>query len=227
MFFLIDKERKILFGWSAKFGCSHVKRMFYFLQGQIDHPLHTSPDYGKLFNIQLNEYKIFIFIRNPYERIVSGFLDKYAEPNGAFYHMWNKDIPLTFNNFVNDLTINTYKHIQRHHFTPQLSEAWHNIIKTQSALKVYDIFEIDYEYLGSIYNKIIPSEIINFRGDHANKKEIVDCAKVYNLLQKDYTDKRPVTASFHNTELANKIHTFYKVDFDFFESIGLTYNVSV
>ena len=32
MFFLVDTNKKIIFGWSAKCGCSHIKTIFWFLQ---------------------------------------------------------------------------------------------------------------------------------------------------------------------------------------------------
>ena len=32
MRFLVDNIRKIIFGWSAKCGCSHIKYIFWFLQ---------------------------------------------------------------------------------------------------------------------------------------------------------------------------------------------------
>jgi hypothetical protein len=35
MYFLIDDNKKIIFGWSAKCGCSHVKYMFKFLTEEI------------------------------------------------------------------------------------------------------------------------------------------------------------------------------------------------
>ena len=46
MFFLVDNNRKVIFGWSAKCGCSHVKIIYWFLQtGKINNPIHTSIDY--------------------------------------------------------------------------------------------------------------------------------------------------------------------------------------
>ena len=45
----MDTELKILFGWSAKCGCSHIKNIFYFLKNKkIDNKIHTLDDYNSL-----------------------------------------------------------------------------------------------------------------------------------------------------------------------------------
>lgn len=59
-----------------------------------------------------NRYKIIIFIRNPYTRIISGFKNKYC--SGRYV--------------VDKLDMNGIKNINSHHFTPQLSEAWNKKI---------------------------------------------------------------------------------------------------
>ena len=32
MYFLIDNKNLIIFGWSAKCACTHIKSIYYFLQ---------------------------------------------------------------------------------------------------------------------------------------------------------------------------------------------------
>ena len=227
MFFLKDPLNKIIFGWSAKSGCSHVKKIYYYLAtNSIYGEIHTMRDCNNIGSIDKN-YKIFIFIRNPYERIISGFLDKYKK-NGIFYNRWNKKIPLTFNNFVDELFTNNYKMIDKHHFTPQLSESWNDNLINNNNLKVYDINNIDYEYIGNLYNKKIPEILLNFRGGHENIKELFDYGqniKIYDLLQEEYDDKKPITKNFYNEDIKNKIYTFYKKDFEYFNSIGFCYDI--
>lgn len=98
MYFLVDNNRKILFGWSAKCGCSHIKRMFYFLKNNKmnNKPIHTHNDYNKLPD-DIENYTTIIISRSPYERIVSGFLDKY-KLGGGFRRLW-KHNTITFSNF--------------------------------------------------------------------------------------------------------------------------------
>ena len=35
MLFFVDKKNLIIFGWSAKCGCTHIKFLYYFLQNDI------------------------------------------------------------------------------------------------------------------------------------------------------------------------------------------------
>ena len=77
MFFTVDNKNKIIFGWSAKCACSHVKNIFLFLQnGFIPEKIHTGKDIHKL-PADIENYTTLIFSRSPYKRIISGFLDKY------------------------------------------------------------------------------------------------------------------------------------------------------
>ena len=93
MYFLIDYEKQIIFGWSAKCGCSHIKNIFWFLKtGKLENKIHTEKDMNKLPNY-INHYTTIIITRNPYKRIISGFLDKYKKMDNTdifgkirFYH---------------------------------------------------------------------------------------------------------------------------------------------
>jgi hypothetical protein len=227
MYFLTDNINKVIFGWSAKCGCSHIKKIFYYLTMNIfEDNLHIDYSGIKLLS---EEYKIFIFIRNPYERIISGFIHKYND-NGSYRKLWDNNIPLTFNNFVNELITDNYKMVEEHHFTPQLSEKWDDSLYNHKNLKIYDINNIDYVYIEKLYNKKIPEILINFKGGHENKKELFDYPKnivIYNILQKDYIDKKPLTKNFYNEDIKNKILSFYKKDFEYFNSIGYKYDIEL
>ena len=83
MKFLISEKNKVIFGWSTKCGCSHVKRLFNYLENDIVidkvHGLKESN-----IGVDTKKYITIIFVRNPYKRLVSGFLDKYGK-NGEFF----------------------------------------------------------------------------------------------------------------------------------------------
>ena len=101
MRFIVDEENKVILGWSAKCGCSHVKKMFRFLQnGKIHNPIHTDLDMNSLPD-EIENYTTIIVGRNPYKRLVSGFLDKY-KPGGEYRHLWKKPA-LTFSSFVSEV----------------------------------------------------------------------------------------------------------------------------
>ena len=232
MFFLKNTNNKVIFGWSGKCGCGHVKKIFkYFITNNIHTQIHVADENNDIGEYD-EDYEIILFIRNPFERLISGFLDKYS-PTGQHIDYWNHNntIPLTFNNFVNELITSRYINIDYPHFTPQLSQAWNDTIKNHKKLKIYDINNIDYSYIEQIFNKKIPNELITFKGGNENKKPFLDLDKInnieiYNLLQTDYIDYRPVTKSFFNKDLEEKVYTFYKKDFDFFSSIGFTFTIT-
>jgi hypothetical protein len=227
MWFLIDEERKIIFGWSAKCGSCHVISIFWFFQnGQTDNEVHTIRDMNGLPE-EIENYEIIIFSRSPYARLVSGFLEKYKE-NGQCRHMW-KNEKLTFENFVAKLNVSNWNEIDEHHFTPQTSECF-NEEKVRNAKKVtiFDINKINYSYLENIYDKIIPSDLKNNKGGHAttNKGDI----KIENLARMEINDiykqkQIPYYFKFYekNSEIVNIVKKFYENDFLFFQKYNINY----
>lgn len=224
MFFLIDKKKRIIFGWSAKCGCSHVKNMFNFLTNKSNTKRLHVGSYNKL-PLDHYKYKIIIIIRNPYERIVSGFLNKYCSGKRKLHNISPNQ--LTFKKFVNELNKNGLTNIDRHHFTPQLSEAWNSKIKIH---RIYDIKKIDYAYIEKLYKTKIPQEIISFRGRHfgwhytKNNKPCTEYKYVFNLPYHKYSHTKPKTKQFYNPRLAAKVAMFYRKDFHFFKSLDFHYN---
>ena len=169
MYFLIDHKLKIIFGWSAKCGCSHVKKLFWYLKtNDENHKIHTNKDISNL-PIDINNYITIIISRNPYERIISGFLEKYNENGNLRKKLW-KHNEITFSKFVSELLKNDWKMIDKHHFTPQTTEFFNdNKILKSKQLKIYDIKNIDYNFIENLYNKKIPENVLNFRGEHVRK----------------------------------------------------------
>ena len=155
MLFLVDSDRKIIFGWSGKCGCTHVKKIFYYFQnGRVDNGVHKPEEYEKKELYFDESYYICLFIRNPYERLVSGFLDKYSSKESRFVRsQWKPSLELTFQNFVHDLTRNGFQTLNIHHFTPQLSESWNDSIKNHQNLFIFDINSVPYDFLESIFEK--------------------------------------------------------------------------
>jgi hypothetical protein len=137
MLFFIDYENKIIFGWSAKCGCSHVKNIFFFLTtNNIPEYIHN-PENDSLPD-DIENYTTIIIIRNPYKRLVSGFLDKYSE-YGEFRKYWLLPT-LVFSQFVDELInnfeLNVYikKEIEKKIFEECYYLKYYKSIK---ALKIY------------------------------------------------------------------------------------------
>jgi len=209
MYFLTDNNKKVIFGWSAKCGCSHIKNLFYYLTNQNTKDLHR--EYTGFSNdSNIDDYTIILVIRNPYERIVSGFLNKY-NITGSFRKMWKNDEMLTFKNFVDNLVDERFDQIEIHHFTPQLSEKWHDDIKNHKLLKIFNIENIDYGYIETLYGKKIPSEYLQFRGQQNEKMKCdykkISCNAVY-LMQIDEicsNDDTPLFQNYYNNDIRFKV----------------------
>jgi len=234
MYFLVDEQKMVIFGWSAKCGCSHVKRLYNFLVGNVNIDLHSTKNTEHIFPENIQDYTVIIVVRDPFERIVSGFLNKY-KIGLQYYNCWTENTnaqPLTFRNFVNELVQHKFKIVNEHHFTPQLSEHWYKLSdailggKSPKSVIFYDIAKIDFPFLQNLYGKKIPWEIMNFKGDQMNEKtEEVDIP-VCDLLQTQYANTTPLTRCFYDQDIIDKIADFYKADFDCFRSNGLVFDWS-
>ena len=142
MHVITNYNKKICFWWSAKCGCSTVKYLFRKLSGKsIPLNLHIGT-YGSLNNTNIGpEFKHILFIRNPYERLVSGFLDFYVHES-----MKLKGLPpdnLTFAFFVDELKDNGLLNIDYHHFTPQLSEKYDERFENFENFEFFRIYDIN------------------------------------------------------------------------------------
>jgi hypothetical protein len=223
MHYLIDNEKKIIFGWSAKCGCSHIKNIFYFLQNdKTDNLIHTNKDYNNTLPNDIEKYTTIIICRNPYKRIVSGFLDKYRI-GGEFRHLWKYNT-VTFSKFVYELEKNNYRMVEKHHFTPQTSENFNIKMLKSKSIKFYDIENIDYNYIENLYNKKIPEEVLkkNFGNERGKYTTTID-KYVYDLPMIMYYNSNVNFKYFYNENLRNRILKFYKNDFAFFYNLGIDY----
>ena len=228
MRFLIDTDKKIIFGWSPKCGCSHIKNIFWFLKtNNLENRIHTSKDSSKLPN-DIENYITIIITRNPYERIISGFLDKYKK-NGQFRNLW-KDSVLSFSKFIDKLINYQWEIIDRHHFLPQTKESFDKKILLSKIIKFYDIGKINYKYIEQLYNKKIPNCIMNKKQGHERSLNVnVDSYYnnyVYNLHIDDYINYNVNIKYFYNEEIREKVFNFYIDDFILFKENGFDYNKS-
>ena len=225
MFFLVDTNIKIIFGWSAKCGCSHIKEIYWFLQtNNLNNLIHTDKDYYNLPN-DIENYTTIIIIRNPYKRIISGFLDKYKK-NGEYRYLW-KDSVLSFSQFVDKLINYDWKTINYHHFTQQTTEKFNKIILLSKIIKFYDIGKIDYEYIEQLYNKKIHKYILNKKHGHERllnvNVESYYNNYVYDLHIDDYIDHNIDIKYFYNEDIKEKVFNFYINDFIFFKENSFDY----
>lgn len=226
MHFFVNNEYKIIFGWSGKCGCSHVKKIYYFFCNNIEKELHCDDEYEEELPENIEDYTSILFIRNPYKRVVSGFLDKYSKSGIYIDNFLSKYDIIKFDTFIDELITGDWSIIDEHHFTPQTTEQFNKskIIKSKSLI-CYDIESINYEYLEKLFNKNIPDQLLNFKGGHERKvyNENFNGDYVYNLDINKYIKYNVPVNNFYNKELKDKVYNFYINDFLFFKEFGFYY----
>lgn len=225
MHFFVNNEYKVIFGWSGKCGCSHVKKIYYFFCNNSEKELHTDDEYEGELPEHIEEYTTILFIRNPYKRVVSGFLDKYSKNGNYLDKFLSKYDIVKFNTFIDELIKNDWSIIDYHHFTPQTTEQFNKTkIMMSKNIICYDIENIDYSYLEKLFNKKIPYQLLNFKGGHERKVYNENFNEnVYDLDINKYIKYNIPINKFYNKELQDKVYNFYTNDFLFFQNFGFYY----
>ena len=245
MHYLIDEKNKIAFGHSAKSGSSHIRSIFTWYTGM---KFESSTELNLFsykgaddFEQDINEYTIIYFIRDPYKRAVSSFIDKH---NGE--HIFNKVgvtilqdgtiLPINGINFcridnntnfllhyspsfVNHLCICTRlpsDHLE-HHIALQTKEKF---IEGVTPNKVFDIESINYDYLNDLYGKILPDEY----KVKENNLIYQTCSEnnaytPFSDLSKPY----PNYKSFYTHATKEFVEHIYEKDFEQFKEWGFNY----
>ena len=227
MHFFVNNESKVIFGWSGKSGCSHVKKIYYFFCNNIDKEIHNDDEYEQELPHYIQEYTCILFIRNPYKRLVSGFLHRYKK-GGTQRHLFKHD-KVTFSTFVSELIKNDWVMIFQNHFSLQTSACFDEKILNSKVIKFFDIENIDYSYIENLYNKKIPESVINKKFGHERcsvvKTNVVIESPVYDLDMIEYYKFHVDHKYFYNEELKNQVFQFYEKDFNFFKDKGIEYTL--
>lgn len=225
MFFMTDTKRRIVVGWSAKCGCTHIKRIWLYLTTGKDMTERVHDQIvPKPLPPDIHRYTVLIVARNPYERLVSGFLDKYGRP-GKIRNMWPKHVPLTFSNLVIALTRNDWNVVEKHHFAPQTQEAFDlSRLRRAKRLVVCDLGSIDYSILEKAFNKTIPNEMIEWHGRHARKPGDQVQDRRAALRTVDDLDRATLCISdLYPVQLREAATRVFANDLRFFAEHGLRY----
>ncbi|XP_062856116.1 carbohydrate sulfotransferase 8 [Trichomycterus rosablanca] len=102
----VEDSHKLLYCEVPKAGCSNWKRVLMVLQGKASSPMelrHEQVHYGnsvkglvtlshKEILHRLNTYTKVLFVREPFERLVSAFRDKFESPNFYYHPVFGKPI---------------------------------------------------------------------------------------------------------------------------------------
>lgn len=102
----VEERHKLLYCEVPKAGCSNWKRVLMVLSGlakSVDNITHDAVHYGKHLkkldsydlkgiDMRLKTYTKLIFVRDPMERLVSAFRDKFEHPNNYYHPIFGKAI---------------------------------------------------------------------------------------------------------------------------------------
>lgn len=223
MEYKIDYQNKVIFGSTPKAGCNHVKRL-YLYYNEIEYDRNTFHNNMDLPHDYINKYKVLLFIRNPYKRIVSGFIEKIIK--GKIIIPFEIDISnVTFEYFIDYFYNNRELLFNNHHFNLQTFHIPDDIIID----KIYDIENIDYNYIDSLYDKKINDIVLHQRGEH----NILYCddinEKFYNIPISNLKDIEayPTYDNFFNDEILKKVHEIYEKDFNSFYRLEFDYQLKI
>ncbi|XP_044000744.1 carbohydrate sulfotransferase 8-like isoform X1 [Gambusia affinis] len=102
----VEEKYKVLYCEVPKSGCSNWKRTLIVLSGKASNPdslNHEQVHYGgylktlnrfnqKEIMHRLQTYKKFMFVREPLDRVVSAYRDKFENPNEYYHNLFGKPI---------------------------------------------------------------------------------------------------------------------------------------
>lgn len=228
MYFLTDNKNKVILGWSAKSACTHVKHIFCHYcgitipKGKTVHAVCGYHGLPKNYSSHHQKYTIVIFVRNPFKRLVSGFLNKpqliHIPPQEKTFERLTK---MLLNGRWNKLDPGG----KGHHFRPHLSEKYIDHLKPDY---VFDIERIDYNKLDELFRRTLPEELKIFRGHAGHCTNYHDDQRGPNpwkIPHRNLPNPRPPYQMFYDDELKKKVRIIYKKDFAFFEKHGIHFDV--
>ena len=212
----VDDPNKVCFWFSPKCGCTFIRKIYCYYTGCFANP-------KEIFTVTDNydDYIHILFTRDPYKRIISGFLDCYVQNEKFPDFMPN----LTFSSFLNDLETNDFEHVDGLHFQKQISDFYSDEVKFN---RIYDIENIDYQYLDSLFQwKTNPQMLKAFRisGHHIKYDPKLILPDVSNITTENLRKLSafPARETFLTPENKEKIANYYKNDIEFFKDHGITY----
>jgi hypothetical protein len=235
----------VIFWFSYKGGSKWIEKMYYEYVGGIKDYHHRNVVCKGHWS-DLSEPKHILFIRNPYKRIVSGFIFVYAFSN--FYRRASRQDPweikgesdaLTFKKFVDIIYESSSWEeavnlgVERSHILPQdINKNIYDkrVLDLKIFDKVFDIENIEYNYLDKIFgNSIDKRNLIKNRNStkygcyNLNNKNAYEL----NLLEIFTMKQKPNWRLFFSEEIRFKFETKFCCDLELGKKYGFDYKKSL
>lgn len=209
---MISHKHKCIFIHIPKAAGTSVERFLRDIDSDIPAKVLRKRGFSHFFNDHL-DYYVFSFVRNPYDRLVSawkwGQLKFEKEGDLPFY---NKERAVSFEEYVLLTTDLDYRKDHKNLWSEY--DAYHTLPQ----------FEFFPQLNGGHYftDKINPDFTCDFIGRFEDlNKDFEKVCKDLNMLEYQlphaYNSKTFKVNSSWTDELKDKVHNYYKNDFDLFE----------
>jgi hypothetical protein len=211
-------KSNVLLWTSPKSGSSTTRSILCSISGynwkDLDNP--GFPRKKEIYDYKITssyeEFTNIAFIRNPYDRFISGVFQKHIEGN-LDYDCYK---PKSMLDAAQNISL-----LDKFHFEPQTSDQYSESIFFD---KVFDINNIDYKYLSSVFDYKITPKIENVQ--YKTNKLIPNAYRLSydELLDLKKRKEIPQYKSFYyNNYIKNLIYNKYEQDFFFAKKYGINY----
>ncbi|XP_064298889.1 carbohydrate sulfotransferase 9 isoform X2 [Phalacrocorax carbo] len=161
----VEDRHKVLYCEVPKAGCSNWKRVLMVLNGLAASAHNISHDdvhYGKHLRkldsydlkgiyTRLNTYTKTIFVRDPIERLVSAFRDKFEHPNSYYHPVFGKAIIKKYRHNANEEALKTGSGVKFKEFVQYLLDSHRPVgmdIHWEQVSKLCYPCLINYDFIG-------------------------------------------------------------------------------
>jgi len=215
--------------WSEKCGCTYIKSLYnFYVRGLKDtrHP-HTL-EFGCETPFFDPDYRNILVVRNPFDRLISGYIDKYVDG-----HLTCDIGEVNFEEFVEIFVQYGHTKIDYDHFSPQFSRAYHNDMVFH---KIYDIDHFDdadfidqFHVKKTNYDPSVKLSKSYYEHDHTNANRTrVWCENVFDKPYQELRDLKrsgyvPFYRCFYDDRLLETVRNLYLNDFTSLEKYGFYY----
>jgi hypothetical protein len=222
---LINREKKVIIGWTAKAGCSMSIKLFYKYIGILDEALQYSAwphfyreevyeknNHISTDDLNNDDFLKIKFVRNPYARAISSYI--HALKTGYIWNYVKQDNhDISFKQFLEMIT-NATKHIAIWDLHHSMQKEWdednfqyNEIIQIEELdkrlLEINTKYDIDFE----VNDKILTNH------HHIKKTDDIDYCVSYSLYS-EIKDAIPNYKFFYNDELVEMVYNIYQLDFE-------------